>query len=83
MVSIFNAIALLVLIRPRIGGIGGRRMAGSLIKILAASAVMGLVCLAVVHYSRSRALNVLAGVPIGAAVFCAVASWLRVRELAR
>ena len=81
-VAIFNAIALLVLIRPRIGGIGGRRMAGSLIKILTATAVMGLVCLAVVHYSHSRVFNVLAGVPIGAAVFYAVASWLRVRELA-
>ena len=81
-VSIFNAIALLVLIRPRIGGIGGRRMAASVGKILAATALMGAACLAVVHFSNSRALNVLAGVPIGAAVFYAAASWLRVRELA-
>jgi putative peptidoglycan lipid II flippase len=81
MVSIFNALTLLFLIRPRIGGFGGLRMARSLVKILAAAAVMGVACLAIVHFSQSRTVTVLAGIPVGAAVFYAVASGLRVPEL--
>jgi putative peptidoglycan lipid II flippase len=81
-VSIFNAVVLAALIRPRIGGLRGRRMARSFAKILAAAAVMGVVCLAIVHFSNSRAVNVLAGVPVSAVVFYSVASRLRIPELA-
>jgi putative peptidoglycan lipid II flippase len=82
MVSIFNALTLLLLIRPRIGGIRGGAMLLSLGKIAVAAAVMGAACGAVVQVSPSRTINVLAGVPVGIAVFCAVASALRVPELA-
>jgi putative peptidoglycan lipid II flippase len=82
MVSIFNAIVLLALIRPRIGGIRGHEVARSFGKILVAAAVMGAVILTVVHFSTSRAVDVLAGIPIGAAVFYSIASWLHIPELA-
>ncbi len=63
-VSIFNAIALLILIRPRIGGIQGADLLRSCGKIVLASALMGLVCAGVVRVSPSRAVNVLVGVPV-------------------
>ncbi len=81
-VSIFNAVVLLMLIRPRIGGVRGREMAVALAKILAAAAPMGLACGAVVRFSHSRALNLIAGIPLGVAVFFVAASLLRVPELA-
>jgi putative peptidoglycan lipid II flippase len=81
MVSIFNALTLLMLIRPRIGGINGAAMLSSVAKILAAAAAMGLVCAAVARLSPSRAVNILAGVPLGAAVFYICAAGLGLREL--
>jgi len=81
-VSIFNSLALLALIRPRLGSLGGRRIVLSFAKILAASALMGAVCLALVHVSPSRLFNVAVGIPLGAAVFYATASLLQVSELA-
>jgi putative peptidoglycan lipid II flippase len=82
MVSIFNALTLLALIGPRIGGLRVAAVLRSLAKIVAAAAVMGAACWAIVHVSPSRALTVLAGVPAGAAVFYATASALRIPELA-
>ena len=41
--AIFNAVALLWLLRARVGGLGGRALAGALVKIGVASAVMGAV----------------------------------------
>jgi putative peptidoglycan lipid II flippase len=81
-VSIFNALILLTLIRPRIGGIRGREVLLSFAKIMAAAAIMGIVCALVVHFSPSRAINVLAGIPLGAVVFYAVAAALHIPELA-
>jgi putative peptidoglycan lipid II flippase len=81
-VSIFNSLALLALIRPRLGGLGGRRIVLSFAKILAASALMGAVCLALVHVSPSRLFNVAVGIPLGAVVFYATASLLQISELA-
>lgn len=81
-VSIFNALTLLLLIRPRIGGIRGGEMLRSLGKITIAASLMGAACWAVVHVSHSRALNVLAGVPVGVGVFYAIASALRIPEVA-
>jgi putative peptidoglycan lipid II flippase len=45
--ALFNAVLLIVLLRRSLGGIEGRRIAGSLVRITAASAVMGMVCVAV------------------------------------
>jgi putative peptidoglycan lipid II flippase len=41
--AMFNAVTLLILLRARLGGLDGRRLAGTLIKICIAAAVMGLV----------------------------------------
>jgi hypothetical protein len=56
-------------------------MLSSVAKILAAAAAMGLVCAAVARLSPSRAVNILAGVPLGAAVFYICAAGLGLREL--
>ena len=81
-VSIFSALMLLGLLRPRIGGVHGRAIGVSLAKILIASAVMGTVCLAVLRVTHSRWMNLLVGIPVGGAVFYLMASLLRVREVA-
>jgi putative peptidoglycan lipid II flippase len=88
-VATFSALTLLVLIQSRIGGLEIRRMLTALLKILAASAVMGVVCHGVVGVSHAfvrgsgaaRIADVLVGVPAGAAVFYAVAAALRAPEL--
>jgi putative peptidoglycan lipid II flippase len=82
LVSIFNVITLMALIRPRIGGIRGPEIALSFGKIALAAALMGLVCVLVVRSSPSRALHVLLGIPAGVAAFYAAASALHVPELA-
>ncbi|MDP9170030.1 MAG: murein biosynthesis integral membrane protein MurJ [Acidobacteriota bacterium] len=81
-VAIFNCLALLFLLRRRIGGIGGRAIARNLAKILLAAAAMGAVCLPIVHFLHSRVLNVLIGIPAGAVVYYAVASALNIEDLA-
>jgi putative peptidoglycan lipid II flippase len=80
-VSIFNALMLLALLRPRIGGVHGRAIGVSLGKILTASAVMGAVCMAVLRVTHSRWMNLMVGIPVGGAVFYLTASLLRVREV--
>jgi putative peptidoglycan lipid II flippase len=82
LVSIFNVLALLTLIGPRIGGLRVGPIARSLGKILLAAGLMGVVCLLVVHSSHSRAVHLLLGIPVGAAVFYGAASALHVPELA-
>jgi putative peptidoglycan lipid II flippase len=81
-VSIFNSLALLALLRPRLGHLGGRRMVTSFAKTLAAAVPMGAVCLLIVGVSHSRLFNVMVGIPLGAAVFYAAASLLQIPELA-
>jgi putative peptidoglycan lipid II flippase len=75
-VSIFNAVTLLALLAPRIGGVGGRGSALTLGKVLLAAAVMALVCLLVVYEFAPPLVRVLVGIPAGAAVYYAVASVL-------
>jgi putative peptidoglycan lipid II flippase len=82
LVSIFNVLALLALIGPRIGGIRAGEIALSLGKILLAAGLMSLVCLLIVRISPSRVFHVVAGIPAGAAAFYAAASALHVQELA-
>jgi putative peptidoglycan lipid II flippase len=81
-VSMFNVLTLLMLLRPRIGGIRGFEILRSLMKILFAASAMGLACEAVVRVTSSRAIQLVAGVPMGALVFFGVASALQIPELA-
>ena len=45
--ALFNAVVLIVLLRRSLSGIEGRRITSSLIRVTAASAIMGVVCVAV------------------------------------
>jgi putative peptidoglycan lipid II flippase len=88
-VSTFSSLALLLLLRPKIGGIKGGALVLDAARIAVAAAVMGLVCLGVVRGSHllfagaaARMVDVVAGVPAGAVSFYAAATALRVRELA-
>jgi putative peptidoglycan lipid II flippase len=87
--AIFNAGTLLWLLRRRLGGLEGRRVAVSFVKILAASAAMGLAA----HYTSSwlaarlppagslwRALELTASIAAGVAVLVASARLLRIAE---
>lgn len=88
-VSIFNAVLLAVLIRPRIGGIGGRVISLNLGKILLAAAAMGALVYGVTLLSHAgiasarlaRIVDVVAGVPAGALVYYGAASALGIAEL--
>jgi putative peptidoglycan lipid II flippase len=88
-VSTFSALMLLFLIQTRIGVLEVRKMVVDLMKILAASAAMGVVCHEVVAASHTflrapgaaRIADVLVGVPAGAVVFYAAAAALRAPEL--
>ena len=87
--ALINAVALLWLLRGRIGGIDGRRVAVSMIKIAVASAVMG----AAAHYTASwltsltpgggelaKALRVFGAIGVALAVLAASARVLRIQE---
>ena len=82
-VSTFSSIALLLLLGARIGGVDGRAILVSFLKIVVASAVMGGVCWGVLAVTgSSRIGGVLLGVPAGLASFYAAALALRIPELA-
>jgi putative peptidoglycan lipid II flippase len=80
-VSTFGSLALLLLLRGKIGGVKGAEIAVNFLKIAAASGVMAGVCYAVVAGVHSHIPNVLIGVPAGVATFYWGARVLRVREL--
>jgi putative peptidoglycan lipid II flippase len=88
-VSWFSCVALLVLLRPRIGGIEGGDLAVSFFKILASAAAMGSLCEVVIYGSHallhgarvSQIADVGLGVPVGAAAFYVTARLLRIPEL--
>lgn len=80
-VSTFSAVTLLILIRPRIGGINGRALAVSALKITAAAAVMGVVCRIAGAYFPSKVGGLLMGIPAGIASFWMAATALRIAEL--
>jgi putative peptidoglycan lipid II flippase len=88
-VSTFSALTLLVLLRPKIGGVQGREILAGAAKIATAAAAMGAVCYAVVLGSHTlvrtpglaRIADIAAGVPAGALSFYTVAASLRVPEL--
>jgi putative peptidoglycan lipid II flippase len=88
-VALMNFALLYAIMRRRVEGIEGRRTAVAAGKIVAASAVMGVVCWAIssaigktAGFSfPARAINVFASVSAGAGVFYLVASALGVQEL--
>jgi putative peptidoglycan lipid II flippase len=90
LVATVNAVLLAAFIRPRIGGLNGRVIAVSLIKILSAAAVMGAVVYGLTALSHAsltsvpsaRIADVVLGVPAGAIVFYATASALGIDEIA-
>jgi putative peptidoglycan lipid II flippase len=88
-VAIFGAVVLLWVLRGRIGGIEGRRLLNSVVKIALASAVMGV---AVTASSRglaawlgvsrlARLTDLAVSIPLGVAVFWAACRIARVPEL--
>jgi putative peptidoglycan lipid II flippase len=79
--ALASALALFDLLRRRTGGLDGRRILSSAVRITVASAVMGAACLAAQTLRLSHALNVAVTLPIGVAVFYAAARVLRVPEL--
>jgi putative peptidoglycan lipid II flippase len=88
-VALFGAVALLWILRGRIGGIEGRRLLRSVSKIVAASLVMGVVVMlssrglaAWLGVSRlARLADLAVSIPLGVAVFWAVCRAAGVPEL--
>ena len=88
-VAIFGSATLFVLMRKRIRRIHGRALTESVVKILLASAAMGLVCYlssdGVHHWLGARRLahvtDVALSVPLGAIVYYALCRAMRVAEL--
>jgi putative peptidoglycan lipid II flippase len=91
LVALAGAAALAAILSARTGGIGGRALASGVVRIAAASAVMGVATMASSHAVRallgaSRAAclaDVAVSVPVGVAVFCAAGRLLHAPELAR
>ncbi|HUJ49548.1 MAG TPA: murein biosynthesis integral membrane protein MurJ [Bryobacteraceae bacterium] len=88
-VAIFGAVALFAILRPRIGGIYGRDLATSIIKISIASAVMGgavwLSSHGIQHWlgqgRLGRLTDLALSIPFGLLVFYGSCRLLRVAEL--
>ena len=89
LVALFNFAALFWILRGRIGGIHGRALLASVLRIVLASLVMGVVVGLASHSIEtwlgarrmSRLLNVACSVPLGALTFYGVARALKVAEL--
>jgi len=89
LVALFGAAALLALLHRRVGALPLRELAFSAAKILAASALMGVVCRlsgGVIHTAMgagrgARLADVAVSVPLGVAVFYVSARALGVAEL--
>lgn len=89
--ALINAVVLLWLLRGRIGGIEGRRVAVSMIKITAASLVMGVAAHYTVAWITSltpqggelaKGIRVFGAIGISLAVLAASARVLRIQEFA-
>jgi putative peptidoglycan lipid II flippase len=89
LVASFSAVALLEAIRRKIGGVDGRQLAVSFVKIAVASAVMGAVCFAASRTLQSylgvsrwmRLLELAVSIPLGLAVFYAICRMSGLPEL--
>jgi len=88
-VATFNFLLLFGMLRTRIGGIHGRELLSSFLKVIAASAVMGAVCFTSSYFMRewmglskmARLADLAVSVPLGSACLYAVARLLRLPEL--
>jgi putative peptidoglycan lipid II flippase len=88
-VALFAAAALFALLRRRLGSLGGRALASGIVRIAAASVLMGTVCRvsslaihAAAGASRIANLaNLCVSIPLGAAVFYMAARALEVPQL--
>jgi putative peptidoglycan lipid II flippase len=88
-VALFGSVALFLLLRRRIHGMHGRALAASVLKILGASAAMGIVCYfssrGVHHWLGTRKAaqiaDVAVSIPVGALVYYALCRGMRVAEL--
>ena len=88
-VALFSFVALFWAIRTRIGGIHGPDLLSSALKIIAASLAMGAVCYGSSHLLRgslgiskwARLADLAVSIPLGLAVYYAIARLLRVAEL--
>ena len=88
-VAVFGGVAQFLILRSRIGGIYGRALSASVMKVLFASALMSVVVFGIVWGvtqaiapGRLRyVLTLLVAIPAGAAVFYAVCRQLKVDEL--
>ena len=88
-VALFGFVALFLVLRQRIGGIHGRRLARSVIKILLASAIMGCAVAALSRFLQNelgtsrvaRLADLALSIPAGVAVFYAACRLLKVGEL--
>jgi putative peptidoglycan lipid II flippase len=80
LVALLGSAALFEILRRRIGGLDGRRVATSAARIAAASALMAAACLGVQRLAMPHALNVAVSVTVGVLVFYAAAAALKVPE---
>jgi putative peptidoglycan lipid II flippase len=88
-VALVGAVALFAILRSRINGLHGRRLAWSAVRIAAASAAMGVACRASSHWIHVAAgvgrlaqlADVAISIPLGLAVFYMGARALGVEEL--
>jgi len=88
-VAIFSFLALLWAMRIRIGGIHGRALLSTLLKVTTASLLMGAVCFGSSHLARqwlglgrwARLADLAVSVPLGLGVFYGVVRAMRVPEL--
>jgi putative peptidoglycan lipid II flippase len=89
LVALFSSIALFEVLRRRIGGVQGRRLSASFVKIAAASALMAAACWlssrSIEHWigvSRmARVIDLAVSVPLGLIVFFAMAKWFQLPEM--
>jgi putative peptidoglycan lipid II flippase len=88
--ALFNALALLVLLGRRIGGLDSRRVTISLVKIVAASAVMGVAAQAASQWLAGvipgtawyiRMVHVFGAIAVGVLVLLGTARLLGIAEL--
>ncbi len=88
-VALFNFVVLFVILRNRIGGIHGRALFATFLKVLAASAAMGVavylssgfIGLSLGVGARARIVDLLLSVPLGVAVFYVLCRLFQVAEL--
>jgi len=89
LVALAGSAALFLLLGSRLGGLNGRRLAWSALRIAAAAIVMGVACRAsssaihlfFVSEKLAELADVAVSIPLGAAVFYAAGRFLAVEEL--